>query len=94
MNPLNCPPVTVPSAMRCLLGDLWTSFSNYGNPPIDYCATGVNIYSCYKGGGSATMSGTSMVAQHGAGILLLRSPKDGGEVSGNPDGNPEILAIS
>jgi len=45
-------------------------FSNFGNPPIDFSAPGVSIYSCYKNGGYATMSGTSMATPHCVGILL------------------------
>ncbi len=71
----------------------WAYFSNYGNPPIDYCAPGVSIYSTYKGGGYATLSGTSMAAPHMAGLLLLGSIRSGGFVSGDPDGNPDVIAI-
>ncbi len=45
-------------------------FSNYGNPPIDFCAPGVSILSTYNSGGLATMSGTSMAAPHACGVLL------------------------
>jgi subtilisin family serine protease len=71
--------------------DVFAGFSNFGNPPIDYAAPGVNIYSCYKGGGYATMSGTSMASPHAAGVLLLGSPSSGGTVNGDPDGNADII---
>jgi len=71
----------------------WAYFSNYSNPPIDYCAPGVSIYSTYKGGGYATLSGTSMAAPHMAGLLLLGSIRSGGYVTGDPDGKADIIAI-
>ncbi len=72
--------------------DSWSSFSNYGNPPVDYCAPGSSILSCYKGDGYATMSGTSMAAPHVAGILLLGNITTDGTVSGDPDGNADDIA--
>jgi subtilisin family serine protease len=66
-------------------GDKWSSFSNFGNPPIDYAEPGSSIRSTYKGGGYATMSGTSMAAPHLAGILLTTTPKSGGTVADDPD---------
>jgi subtilisin family serine protease len=73
--------------------DYWASFSNYGNPPIDFCMPGVNVYSCYKNGGFATMSGTSMAAPHMCGVLLLTNgnPSSDGYVNGDPDGNPDPI---
>lgn len=72
-------------------GDNWSSFSNYGNPPIDYAEPGSSIYSTYKNAGYATLSGTSMAAPHLAGILLAISPKSGGTVKGDPDGKPDTI---
>jgi subtilisin family serine protease len=72
-------------------GDNWASFSNFGNPPVDYGEPGVSIKSTYKGGGYATLSGTSMAAPHLAGILLTATPKSGGTVKGDPDGNPDTI---
>ena len=74
--------------------DNWAYFSNYGNPPVDYCAPGVSVKSTYKGGGYATMSGTSMAAPHVCGVLLLTGgkPATDGNVIGDPDGNPDPIA--
>ena len=73
--------------------DYFASFSNYGNPPVDFCEPGVYIYSCAPGGGYATMSGTSMAAPHMCGILLMTdgSPITDGYVNGDPDGNPDPI---
>lgn len=77
----------------CNSSDVWASFSNYGNPPIDFCAPGVNILSTYKGGGLATLSGTSMAAPHACGVLLLTNgnPRADGYVIGDPDGEPDPI---
>jgi subtilisin family serine protease len=87
---VNGPNIYTVSAMR--EGDTWIYFSNFGNPPVDYCAPGVYIYSTYKGGGYATMSGTSMAAPHVAGLLLLGNLRSDGDVIGDPDGNPDPIA--
>lgn len=72
--------------------DPWSSFSNFGNPPVDFAEPGSSIPSTYKNGGYATLSGTSMAAPHLAGILLTRSaPGSGGTVDGDPDGNPDPI---
>jgi hypothetical protein len=73
-------------------GDIWASFSNWGLP-VDYCAPGVSIKSTYKDGGYKALSGTSMAAPHAAGVLLLGSPKSGGMVSNDPDGNPDVIIV-
>lgn len=59
----------------------WSSFSNYGQPPVDYAEPGSGIYSTYKNGGYATLSGTSMAAPHLADILLLGPVRTEGEIS-------------
>ena len=74
-------------------GDLWASYSNYDNPPVDYCEPGSSIYSTYKGGGYATMSGTSMAAPHMAGLLLLGVFKTDGFVQNDTDGNPDPIGV-
>lgn len=73
--------------------DTWAYFSNYGNPPVDYCEPGVSIYSCYKDGGYTTMSGTSMASPHMCGILLITGghPVTNGYVKSDPDGTADPI---
>jgi subtilisin family serine protease len=71
--------------------DCLTSWSNYGNPPVDYAAPGASILSTKKGGGTTTFSGTSMAAPHVAGLLLVGLRSDG-NACGDPDGNADPIA--
>ncbi|MEJ1221395.1 S8 family serine peptidase [Sediminicola sp. 1XM1-17] len=71
--------------------DGWASFSNFGNPPVDYCAPGVAIKSTWKDGGYNTINGTSMAAPHAAGVLLLGNASASGTVNGDPDGSPDTI---
>jgi len=50
--------------------DSFATFSNFG-AVVDIAAPGVTIYSTYKNGGYATMSGTSMAAPHVTGCAAL-----------------------
>jgi subtilisin family serine protease len=61
------------------------SFSNYG-APVDYWEPGVSVYSTYKGGGYATLSGTSMASPHACGILAVGGFASGGSVNNVPSG--------
>lgn len=73
------------------INDNFASFSNFGNPPIDYCAPGVSIKSTWKSGGYNTISGTSMAAPHAAGVLLLGAPKTSGFVKNDKDSTPDPI---
>jgi subtilisin family serine protease len=72
-------------------GDRWSSFSNYGNPPIEYAEPGSGILSTYKGGGYKTLSGTSMAAPHLAGVILLGSIRTCGTVTGDPSAPADTI---
>lgn len=74
-------------------GDTWASFSNYGNPPVDFAEPGVSILSTYKDGGYATLSGTSMATPHLAGLLLWGTPRTSGTVIGDPDGVADTIGV-
>lgn len=70
--------ITVSSAKE---GDDWNSFSNWGSQsaswtsnnsaPVAIAAPGGSILSLRKGGGTTTMSGTSMASPHVAGAAAL-----------------------
>jgi len=72
--------------------DTYASFSNYGNPPIDFAAPGVGVLSTVPGG-YASYSGTSMASPHVCGILIWGTPRNGGAVIGDPDGAVDQVAI-
>jgi len=59
------------------INDSLASFSSRGEQ-IDVAAPGVSIYSTYKGGAYATMSGTSMATPHVSGIIALMLQREPG----------------
>lgn len=73
--------------------DKFAYFSNYGNPPVDYSAPGVNIKSTWKDGAYNTISGTSMASPHAAGVLLLGNPSTDGTVTGDFDNQPDSIIV-
>lgn len=86
-------------------GDVFAAdFSNFGNPPIDFSAPGVNIYTLWLNGGTNTVNRTSFAAPHVAGIMLVKGPADpenifdnpiptDGTVTGDTDGDPDRIAV-
>ncbi|PCI06435.1 MAG: peptidase S8 [Flavobacteriaceae bacterium] len=72
--------------------DNYSWFSNYGNPPIDYCAPGSAVRSTWKSGGYNTISGTSMAAPHVCGLLLLGNISTDGTVNNDPDKHADSIA--
>ena len=84
---------TIWTISACDASDKFAYFSNYGNPPVDFCAPGVGIKSTYKNGGYATISGTSMAAPHACGVLLVTigNPKTSGYVLNDPDGHADPI---
>jgi len=73
--------------------DTFASFSNFGNPPVDYAEPGVSILSTWKDGGYNTISGTSMATPHMAGLLLIGLKSDGRTAKNDPDGNPDLIGL-
>jgi hypothetical protein len=71
--------------------DDWAYFSNYG-AGVDYCASGVGVFSCWKNGGYNSISGTSMASPHVCGLLLMGTLTTSGYVNGDPDGNADPIA--
>jgi subtilisin family serine protease len=90
---VNGPYIVTISAMDS--NDRFASFSNWGNPPVDWCAPGVSINSTWISSGYRSISGTSMAAPHAAGILLSTGGtiRNGGSVQNDPDGKPDPISV-
>lgn len=73
--------------------DAMPSWSNYGNPPVDFAAPGVTIFSLWKDGKTNTISGTSMATPHACAVLMLTGglPNSSGTASNDPDGDPDLI---
>jgi len=73
--------------------DNMPSWSNYGNPPVDYAAPGVSIFSLWKNGGTNTISGTSMAAPHACAVIMMSNgnPSSDGSAGNDPDGNADPI---
>ena len=75
------------------IGDNWASYSNFGNPPIDFAEPGSGVKSTYLNSGYATMSGTSMATPHLAGLLLAGAVRSGGTVNGDPAAPADTIGV-
>ena len=87
---LNAPTIYTVSAIDET--DHLASFSNYGVPPVDYAAPGVNLLSCWLNGSYKLGQGTSYAAPHVAGLLLLGNICSSGLAIGVPDGSIAPIA--
>ena len=70
-----------------------SSFSNFGNPPIDFAAPGRSVKSTIPGNGYGSKSGTSMATPHVAGMLLLGGVRGEGFVTADKDSTPDPIAF-
>jgi subtilisin family serine protease len=75
------------------INDTMPSWSNFGNPPVDYSGPGVTILSTAAGGGTTTLSGTSMASPASCAVIMMTNgnPSTDGVVNGDQDGNPDPI---
>ncbi|MBE9549588.1 MAG: S8 family peptidase [Proteobacteria bacterium] len=75
------------------VNDNMPSWSNYGNPPVDFAAPGVSIFSLWKSGGTNTISGTSMASPHACAVIMMTGghPSSDGTAGNDPDGNADSI---
>ncbi|MBN2731099.1 MAG: S8 family serine peptidase [Balneolaceae bacterium] len=88
---VNHPNVRTVSAIDS--NDNFASFSNYANPPIDWAAPGVGVWSTWTGDQYNKISGTSMASPHVGGLMVTGTITSDGFANGDPDGNPDPIAI-
>ena len=71
----------------------WSNWDDQsGGDDVDVAAPGVGVYSFYKNGQLAYLSGTSMAAPHVAGALLIGGIKNGEMVTPNQSGYSDPFA--
>ncbi len=74
-------------------GDSFSQSSNFGNPPIDCAAPGVDIVSTLPGNNYGSFSGTSMAAPHVAGLVLKGNVSFDGAAFYDPDGDADPICV-
>ncbi len=72
--------------------DYFASFSNYGNPPIEWASPGVGVWSTWIGDDYKKIDGTSMASPHVGGLLTTGGITSNGYATGDPDGNPDPIS--
>ena len=72
----------------------WSNWDDQsGGDDVDVAAPGVDVYSYYKGGNLASLSGTSMAAPHVAGLLLMGGVQKGDTVKEAKGGVADPFAL-
>ncbi|AWW32570.1 S8 family peptidase [Echinicola strongylocentroti] len=73
--------------------DVFAEFSNYGSPPIDWCAPGVSVLSTWINDQYNFRDGTSYAAPHVSAMVLMGGPAKDGLVKNDPDGICDPIAV-